>query len=169
MRDVADYAIRTSTDEKEVLTSFLDSHRATMIEVCDGLSDEDLRRRLVPSMTTILGMVKHLAYVERWWFQDVFEGRACEYPITEDDWDADFRIEPDETTEGILELYRSECEISNQIIAAHELEEISKNHSQRPPCTLRWTILHVGMDIARHAGHADILREQMDGKTGIGH
>ena len=166
--DVTDHAIRISTDEKEVLTSFLDSHRAAMLELCEGLSDEDLRRRLVPSMTTILGMVKHLAYVERWWFQDVFEGRACEYPITEDDWDADFRIEPEETTEEILDLYRSECKNSNEIIAAHGLEDVSRNHSQRPPCTLRWTIIHVSMDIARHAGHADILREQMDGKTGIG-
>lgn len=165
---MTDYEIRTSTDEKEVLTYFIDQQRGAMLALCAGLSDEDLRRRLVPSVTTVLGMVKHLAYVERWWFQDVFEGRSCDYPITESDWDADFRIEPDETTGEVLDLYRSECEISRAIIAAHDLEDISKNHSQRPPCTLRWTILHVAMDIARHAGHADILREQLDGETGIG-
>ena len=168
MASVPDHAIRTSIDEKEVLSSFIDQQRAAMLALCEGLPDEDLRRRLVPSVTTILGMVKHLAFVERWWFQDVFEGRPCDYPITEDDWDADFRIELHETTQEILDLYRSECEVSRQIIAAHDLEEISKNHSQRPPCTLRWTILHVAMDIARHAGHADILREQMDGETGLG-
>lgn len=155
-------------DEKELLTSFLDDQRAAMLALCEGLADEDLRRRLVPSLTTILGMVKHLAFVERWWFQDVFEGRPCEYPITEEDWDADFRIEPEETTEQILDLYRAECAVSNEIIAAHGLEDISTNHSQRPPCTLRWTILHVMMDIARHAGQADILREQLDGQTGLG-
>src|SRR5688500_6720089 len=162
------HAIRISTDEIELLTSFLDNQRSAMLAICDGLSDEALRQRLVPSLTTILGMVKHLAYVERWWFQDVFEGRACEYPITEDDWDADFRIEPEESTQDILGLYKAESAITREIIAAHELEEISRNHTQRPPCTLRWTILHVAFDTARHAGHADILREQSDGKTGIG-
>ena len=163
-----DYTIRTVTDEKELLTSFLDRQRGGLVAICEGLTDEQLRARLVPSLTTILGMVKHLAYVERWWFQDVFEGRPCEYPLSEDDWDADFRIEPEETTQQIIDLYRAECAISDEIIAAHDLEEISRNHSQRPPCTLRWTILHVSFDVARHAGHADILREQLDGRTGLG-
>lgn len=163
-----DHSIRTSTDEKELLLSFLDRQRHAMVAIADGLSDEDLRRRLVPSMTTILGMMKHVALCERWWFQDVFEGRPCESPVTEDDWDADFRIEPHETTQDILDLFRSERAISDEIIAAHDLEDISKNHTQRPPCTLRWTILHVAFDTARHAGHGDILREQLDGETALG-
>ena len=163
-----DHSIRTSTDEKELLVSFLDRQRDAMVAIADGLSDEDLRRRLVPSMTTILGMMKHIALCERWWFQDVFEGRPCESPVTEDDWDADFRIEPHETTQDILDLFRSERAISDEIISAHDLEDISKNHTQRPPCTLRWTILHVAFDTARHAGHADILREQLDGETALG-
>lgn len=168
MRGMPDHAIRIETDEKVVLSASLDAQRAAMLALCEGLSDEQVRARLVPSLTTILGMVKHLAYVERWWFQDVFEGRPCEYPISEDDWDADFRIEPEDTTAGILELYRTEFRISRDIVAAHELTDISTNHTQRPPCTLRWTILHVIEDTARHAGHADILREQLDGKTGLG-
>ena len=155
-------------DEKQLLTSFLQQQRSAIAAICEGLLDEDLRRRLVPSETTILGMVKHLAFVERWWFQDVFEGRPCEYPFREGDWDADFRIEPEESTNEILDLYRVECAVSDEIIAAYELTEISKNHSQRPPCTLRWTILHVAFDIARHAGHADIIREQLDGATALG-
>lgn len=163
-----DYEIRTSTDEKELLTSFLDRQRDAMVAIGDGLSDEDLRRRLVPSMTTILGMMKHIALCERWWFQDVFEGRPCEYPIFEDDWDADFRVEPTETTQDILDLYRTERSIADEIIAAHNLDDVSVNSTNRPPCTLRWTILHVAFDIARHAGHADILREQLDGRTALG-
>lgn len=168
MRHVTDHAIRVELDEKKVLSASLDAQRAAMLALCEGLSDEQLRARLVPSLTTILGVVKHLAYVERWWFQDVFEGRPCEYTISEDDWDADFRIEPDDTTSDILDLYRAEVAISREIIQAHDLSAISRNHTQRPPCTLRWTILHVIEDTARHAGQADILREQLDGKTGLG-
>jgi uncharacterized damage-inducible protein DinB len=155
-------------DEKKVLSASLDAQRNALLAICDGLSDEHLRARLVPSATTILGMVKHLAYVERWWFQDVFEGRPCDYTISDDDWDADFRIEPEETTAEILDLYRTESEISREIIDNHELTDISVNHTQRPRCTLRWTMVHVIEDTARHAGHADILREQLDGQTGLG-
>lgn len=165
---MGDPGIRTETDEKRVLAGFREQGQNALLALCEGLSDEDLRRRLVPSLTTILGMVKHLAYVERWWFQDVFEGLPCEYPSKEGDWDADFRIEPGESTDEILELYRSECARSAEIIEARGLGEISRNHTQRPPCTLRWTILHVIEDTVRHAGHADILREQLDGKTGLG-
>ena len=165
---MGDQRVRTETDEKRVLVTFREQGQNAMLALCEGLSDEQLRQRLVPSLTTILGMVKHLAYVERWWFQDVFEGLDCEYPSSEDDWDADFRIEPDESTHEILERYRSECATSARIIEAHDLDDISVNHTQRPPCTLRWTILHVVEDTARHAGHADILREQLDGKTGLG-
>lgn len=168
MRRVVDHAIRTELDEKTVLSASLQAQRAAMLALCDGLSDEQLRARLVPSLTTILGMVKHLAYVERWWFQDVFEGRACEYPITEEDWDADFRVEPGESTAEIISLYRRESAISQGIIDNHALTDISLNRTQRPPCTLRWMILHVIEDTARHAGQADILREQLDGKTGLG-
>jgi uncharacterized damage-inducible protein DinB len=161
-------AVRTETDEKLVLATFRRQGHNAMFALCDGLSDEQLRQRLVPSLTTILGMVKHLAYVERWWFQDVFDGRPCEYPWSDSDMDADFRIEPEESTAEILELYRNECAESAVITERHELDDISINHTQRPPCTLRWTILHMIEETARHAGQADILRELLDGRTGLG-
>ncbi len=163
-----DSQIRTTTDEKMMLSVFRQQGQDAMLALCDGLSDEQLRQGLVPSMTTILGMVKHLVYAERWWFQDVFEGHACDYPYSEGDWDADFRIEPGESTTEILELYRTECARSSEIIERHQLDDISVNQSQRPACTLRWTILHMIEETARHAGHADILREQLDGSTGLG-
>jgi uncharacterized damage-inducible protein DinB len=161
-------AVRTETDEKLVLATFRRQGHNAILALCDGLSDEQLRQRLVPSLTTILGMVKHLAYVERWWFQDVFAGRHCEYPWSDTDMDADFRIEPAESTAEILELYRNECAESAAITERHELDDISVNHTQRPPCTLRWTILHMIEETARHAGQADILRELLDGRTGLG-
>lgn len=165
---MGDPEIRTTRDEKKLLASFIEVQRDAMLALADGLSDEDLRTRLVPSDTTILGMIKHLAFVERWWFQDVFEGRQCTYPWTKDDMDADFRIEPGESTAQILGLYRAECETSRAIFESHDLSDISTNHSERPPCSLRWVVLHMIEETARHAGQADILREQLDGNTGLG-
>ncbi len=120
----------------------------------------------MPSDTTILGMIKHLAYVERWWFQDIFEGRDCTYPWTKDDMDADFRIEPNETTAEILELYRAECDVSRSIFKSNDLFDVSVS-DERPRCTLKWIVLHMIEETARHAGQADILREQLDGTTGL--
>lgn len=164
---MGDLADRATTDDKELLASFIDTQREAMLALAGGLSDEALRKRLVPSDTTILGMIKHLAYVERWWFQDVFEGRECSYPWTDDDPDADFRVESDETTAQILDLYRAECETSRSIFEEHDLGDVSVS-SERPSCSLKWVVLHMIEETARHAGQADILREQLDGKTGLG-
>lgn len=152
--------------ERETYFASLDQQRAAMIAVCDGCSDEDLRRRFVASDSTILGIVKHLAYVERWWFQDRFAGRDCEYPWTEEDFDADFRVEPHEPTEDILDLYRRECDESRRIASSHDLEDRA---ARRPELTLRWVLDHLITETARHAGHADILRELADGSAGHGH
>lgn len=152
--------------ERETYFASMDQQRAAMLAICEGCSDEDLRRRFVSSESTILGIVKHLAYVERWWFQDRFAGRECEYPWTDDDPDAEFRIAPDETTEEILDLYRSECDESRRIALAHDLEDRA---SRRPELTLRWVLDHMITETARHAGQADILRELADGTAGQGH
>lgn len=164
---MGDLENRATTDEGELLASFIDTQREAMLAIADGLSDADLRKQLVPSDTTILGMIKHLAYVERWWFQDIFEGRDVGYPWTEDDMDADFRIEPDESAAQILDLYRAECDVSRAIVESHDLSDVSIS-PERPSCTLKWIILHMIEETARHAGQADILREQLDGKTGLG-
>ena len=131
----------------------------------EGVSDNDLRRPLVPSGTTLLGLVKHLAYVERWWFQDVFMGAQVDYPWTDEDPDADFRIEPDESTQDIVDLYAAECRKSRDIIAAASLDDMAKRED-RNQYSLRWIVAHMLEETARHNGHADILREQIDGATG---
>ena len=137
-----------------------------MLWKCQGLSDHDLRRRpSPPSSLTMLGLVKHLAYVERWWFQDVFAGRECSYPWTDEDPDADFRIEPNETTQEILDLYKAEGETSNQIVAGASLDDMAKR-PERSHYSLRRILVHMVEETARHTGHADILREQIDGATG---
>src|SRR5919106_4933405 len=84
--------------EKDMLVAWLDFHRSTLLMKVHGLSDEDLRRAMVPSGTSLLSLVKHLAYVERWWFRQVFAGEAVDFPWTDDDPDADWRNEPTDTT-----------------------------------------------------------------------
>ncbi len=150
--------------EHAMLEAFLDYHRATLLQKVAGVSDADLRRRLVPSLTTLLGLVKHLAYVERSWFQIAFAGEDLPVPWTEQDPDPDFRIEPDETTESILAFYREQVARSRAIAATATLDEQAKGPGRE--CTLRWIMLHMIEETARHNGHADILRELIDGATG---
>jgi uncharacterized damage-inducible protein DinB len=152
-------------DEAQTLAGFLDFHRATLLWKLEGLDDEQLRRPMVPSGTSLLGMVKHLAYVERWWFQQVWAGQEATYPFTDEDPDADWRVEPSETTGDILALYRGECARSREIVAAaSSLDEVA--HHPRGERSRRWILVHMVEETARHNGHADILREQLDGVTG---
>jgi uncharacterized damage-inducible protein DinB len=154
--------------EGEMLNALLDFHRATLLLKVDGVSDEDLRRKLTPSGLTLLGLVKHLAYVERGWFQETFAGRELYSPETPDDPDADWRIEPGESTAEILELYRQEVREARQIVAAASLDDVAQKKSYRGNrFSLRWIILHMIQETARHNGHADILREMIDGVTGV--
>lgn len=152
-------------DEKTALTLFLDYHRATLLWKVDGVSDQDLRRPMVPSGVSLLGLVKHLGYVERWWFQFRFaDAGPFPVPWSEDDPDADFRVEPGEATAEIVDFYKQQCRLSRQISAAASLDD----RARREGCdhTLRWIMLHMIEETARHNGHADIFREEIDGSTG---
>jgi uncharacterized damage-inducible protein DinB len=153
-------------DEKTMLSAFLDRYRETMLWKLDGLSTEQASARIVPSETTLLGVVKHLAYVERGWFQMNFAGEPPNYPWPEDepDEDIDFRISATDTIEGIAALYEQEIARSREIVAAASLEDVSK--SKERPRSLRWIMVHMIEETARHAGHADILRELTDGAIG---
>ena len=154
-------------DEKAMLNAFLDRYRETMLWKLDGLSTEQASRRLVPSATTLLGVVKHLAYVERGWFQMNFAGHPPNFPWPEDepDQDIDFRISTTDTIESISALYQQEIARSREIVAAASLEDLS-NNQERGPRSLRWIMVHMIEETARHAGHADILRELTDGAIG---
>jgi uncharacterized damage-inducible protein DinB len=155
-------------NEAETLGGFLDFQRATLLWKLDGLDDGQLRRAMVPSGTSLLGIVKHLAYVERSWFQSVWAGQEVSFPWTKEDPDADWRIEPDETTADVLALYHGECDRSRGILAATaSLDEVVE-HPRRQGWRMsrRWILTHMLEETARHVGHADILREQLDGVTG---
>ncbi len=149
--------------EREQLPVFLDVQRSIIFRKVDGVSDEDLRRHMTPTGLSLLGLVKHLGYVEMGWFQEHFLGEEIVVPWTEEDRDADFRIEPNETTADVLAFYQKQIERSRQIVAEHAFDEVSKQDG-RP--SLRWIILHMIEETARHAGHADIMREAIDGSVG---
>jgi hypothetical protein len=154
--------------EREMLAGFLDFHRATLLWKLEGLDDEQLRRAMVPSGTSLLGLVKHLAYVERGWFQGVWAGQEITLPWTEEEPDADWRIAPGETTEDVLALYRGECDRSREIVAGRsDLDEVLAHPRHKEwKLSRRWILVHMLEETARHVGHADILREQLDGATG---
>ena len=149
---------------EEMVEGFLDYLRATMLWKLDGLSDDDLRRPFPPSTMTLLGMLKHLAYVERWWFRIAFAGEELPMPWTDTDPDADWRVEPDESAAAIIDLYNSEVDRSRAIVAAASWDDPAKRPGMEQ--TLGWVLTHMVEETARHCGHADIFREQIDGKTG---
>jgi uncharacterized damage-inducible protein DinB len=152
-------------DEKATLCAFLDWYRDAVVRKVDDLDFAAATRKLVPSYSTPLGIVKHLGYVERGWFQRRFLGSdAFRMPIPERV-AFEFTAQPGETVASVVAFYRQECEISRQITAEHELEDESVQPDS-PHETLRWILVHMVEETARHVGQLDILREQIDGATG---
>ncbi|MGB9376632.1 MAG: DinB family protein [Mycobacteriales bacterium] len=151
--------------EKESLQVSLDRHRDVVEWKLAGLGDEDLRRPFVPSGTTLLGLVKHLAAVEYGWFCTTF-GRAHEpLPFADDDPESDLRIEPGESTEDILAFYRRARTAADAVIAALSLDDTGVSWTGET-VSMRWVLIHMIEETARHAGHLDIGRELADGATG---
>ena len=150
--------------EKDMLEAFLDFHRDTLLWKVPGLGEDELRRTWVPSGVTLLGLVKHLAYVERWWFQAVFAGRDVWIPWREDARGEDWRLEPEETVQDVLDFYQVEVQRSREISAAASPDDQARMPGREH--NLRRILLHMIEETARHNGHADILRELTDGATG---
>ena len=151
--------------EKESLLAALDRHRDVVEWKLEGLTDEQLRRPMVPSGTSLLGLVKHLGSVEYGWFCDTF-GRASDAVVfTEDDPDADFHIEADESTADVVAYYRRARAAADEVIGELDLEDVGTAW-HGATVTLRWVLVHMLEETARHAGHMDILRELLDGATG---
>jgi uncharacterized damage-inducible protein DinB len=163
------YGAPVAGAEKEVLGGFLDHYRQTLLDICAGLSEEQLRRPMVPSGTSLLGMVKHLAYVERGWFQEGVANERFDYPFDTEEPDADFRIEEGETAEDIFELYRRACERSREALAVASLDDMIEDPDRSFDYNVRWVVVHMIEETARHAGHADIIRELLDGTTEVGY
>jgi len=163
------YGAPVAGDEKAVLAGFLDHYRKTLLEICEGLSDEQLRRPMVSSGTTLLGLVKHLAFVERGWFQEDVAGEKYAYPFDTDDPEADFRIAEHETTADIFKHYQDACSRSRAALEAASLDDPVDVPRRNARYNVRWVVIHMLEETARHVGHADIIREQIDGRTGAGY
>lgn len=155
----------TSADERTTLLAVLDWHRVALLRKVDGLDREALTRRLVPSETTLLGLVKHLAYVERWWFRRVFAGEEVAVLMTPEDVAADFRVNEDETVAAIMTLYHDEVARARAIVDTAQLDDRARREGWTDR-SLRWILAHMIEERARHCGHADILRELTDGSVG---
>jgi hypothetical protein len=155
-------------DERQILTGYLDWQRRTLELKCTGLEPGMLSERAVPpSDMSLHGLVRHLAGVERWWLAMQFAGE--DVPMlhySDDDPGQDFgRLDGDPAE--ALALWRAECEHSREIAAAASLDDTGTNFSTGEPITLRWVLMHLLVDYARHNGHADLLRERLDGATGL--
>jgi uncharacterized damage-inducible protein DinB len=155
-----------ATDEKDQILRFLDYTRGCVLRKVEGVSDDDARLPRTPSGTSIGGLVKHLAWVERGWLQMRLLGHEIGGPSTEADPDGDLRMEPGETVAELVADYRRSAEETVAIFGGHELDEMTVNPGSRGPVSLRWIGWHLVEETARHAGHLDILREQLDGVAG---
>jgi uncharacterized damage-inducible protein DinB len=160
-----------SADELEMLIGWLEHHRGILLWKCEELTAEQLRRRAVPPSTlSLLGLVRHMALVERAWFRQVFLGEDVPdlYDLTADE-DADFNgVDQADPRETFI-TFEEECDASRQVVAqAASLDVLSKQTSERTgqPWSLRWIVTHMIEEYARHNGHADLLRECVDGRTG---
>jgi len=151
--------------EKESLHVSLDRHRDVVLWKLDGLDDEQLRRPMTPSGTSLLGLVKHLAAVEYGWFCDTFGRETEPLPFDPDDENADLRVEPDETTAGIVEFYGRARAAADQVISEVAVDDVGTAWFG-DTVSMRWVLIHMIEETARHAGHMDIVRELIDGTTG---
>jgi len=154
-----------TADERATLVGILNEQRAVILWKLQGLDETQARRPMVPSGTSLLGIVKHLAWVERWWFVDFIGGGTVDYPWSDADPDADFRIEVDETIASISQLYIDAVGEANAVIAAAPDLDVTGT-LESGPRSLRWVLVHMIDETGRHAGHADIVRELIDGSTG---
>ncbi|MGH3489617.1 MAG: DinB family protein [Actinopolymorphaceae bacterium] len=158
-------------DERTQLTGWLDLQRATVRLKCEGLSEADAHRAVLPSspLMTMAGVVAHLRWVEYSWFHLDLLGvpDTGQTPwVDEDDPDAEMRVD-DRKLADLLDDYDEECERSRAIAARHSLDDLEKGPgSGDNAASLRWILHHMIEETARHLGHLDAIREFLDGRTG---
>jgi len=151
--------------EKQSLSIALARHREVIRWKTAGLSDEQLREPMTPSGMSLLGLVKHLAAVEYGWFCLTFGRETEPLPFDLDDPEADFRIGPDETTAQVMAFYDRACAAAD--LAIEELPLDAEGQAWfGETVSMRWVLIHMVEEVARHAGQVDILRERIDGLVG---
>jgi uncharacterized damage-inducible protein DinB len=159
-------------DERTMLRGFLDLYRATLVRKAAGLTQEQLASRLPPSTLTLGGLLKHMAVVEDDWFTSDMAGRELPEPWASVDWEADRDWElssaKEDTPEELLALFDTACARSRAVVeSCDSLDQRSvRTDAEGNHFTLRWILVHMIEEYARHCGHADLLREAVDGQRG---
>lgn len=152
-------------DERDTLAGMLDFLRATVVTKVSGLTDEDAFREPVPPSTlTAVGVVKHLSGVERFWFSIDFAGADLPWPWRGDDPHGNFSPEENETLAAIVAEYRAECDRSRDVVRSAALDDVAR--AEGMAFKLRYAMVHLIEETARHCGHLDLIRECIDGVTG---
>jgi len=146
--------------EREQIEAFLADNRREVAALLDGVTEEQARRRLVPSKTSVLSLVKHATFVERVWFDIAFDGRSRAELGLPDQVDESFDLDDDDTVASVRAGYLAAVADAERIAASRSLDDVAL-HNRRSPMSLRWIYLHLIEELARHAGHGDILREQI--------
>ncbi|MGV9942957.1 DinB family protein [Streptomyces sp. NPDC003401] len=159
-----------NADERTMLEGWLDYHRQTLAWKCEGLTDAQLRTASVPpSALSLMGLVRHMAEVERGWFRRTLVGEEAG-PLHYDDEDPDgeFHLTEEDTWQEAYASWQAEITIARRHAAGFGLDELSRGRSRltEEPFSLRWIYTHMIEEYARHNGHADLLRERIDGVTG---
>ncbi|TNM70287.1 DinB family protein [Streptomyces sp. NP160] len=147
-------------DERTQLTAFLEHYRSAVEATLDGLDAEQVRRRLVPSATTLLGLLAHVTWMQRVWFEECIGGtpRTALGLVTTPD--ESFQLHDGDTAASVLEAHRAACATARAALAEHGLDDVVTGH-RAGPRTVRWVLLQVLRELAHHCGHADVLREQV--------
>ncbi|WP_224278412.1 DinB family protein [Streptomyces sp. LS1784] len=156
-----------TADERTTLAGFLDHQRDTLAMKCAGLTTEQLRTHVLePSGLSLLGLVRHLAEVERSWFRNVLNGEGARgFWAHPDGSFAEFDVDTADPDEAFT-IWRSECDHARELVAAAESLDVLGHYGDEV-FSLRWILTHMIEEYARHNGHADLLREHLDGTTGV--
>lgn len=152
----------TNGSEREVIENMLDHNRQALIETARGLSEADARRRLVTSLTTPISLLKHAAAAERIWFQRFWAGlddSECDGYSNRDE--GTFSVSDDESLTDVIAEFEAASRRSRAIASRFDLDD-TKDNPREGTVSMRWTLLAMIEEFARHAGHGDILREQID-------
>ncbi|MBO0807790.1 MAG: DinB family protein [Actinobacteria bacterium] len=155
--------------EREALAAWLDYHRATLLYKCQGLTAEQLKLRAVPpSRLSLLGLVRHMTEVERWWFRIHAADTDLPFPYDPDQTGEEFEALDDADAAATIEAFKQELDLARAAVAGKQLDDVVRSHGHHPERTrdIRWLYLHMIEEYARHNGHADLLRECIDGATG---
>jgi hypothetical protein len=147
-------------DDRVQVEAFIEDYRSALESTLDGLTDEEARSQLVPSATTLLGLVKHVTWMQRIWFEECVGGRSRREIGLVQSPDESFWLADDDSVVSVTTAYRQACATARAAVADLSLDAVVTGH-RAGPRTLHWVYLQVLRELAHHCGHADILREQI--------